>query len=88
MADEKTIDELLAGFKSFTKQSTKGKGINYERVQQLMGLLDEAETAKKSLADKVDAVTNEIKKELRAWNKKQQTILEKAKVITVKDTKS
>ena len=85
MAGEKTIEELLSGFKTFKKQSTKGSGINYERVQHLMGLLDEAETAKKSLADKVDAVTNEIKKELRAWNKKQQTILEKAKVITVKD---
>ena len=85
MAEEKTIEELLSGFKSFTKQTTKGKGVDYKRVQHLMGLLDEAETAKKSLAAKVDDVTNEIKKELRAWNKKQQTILANAKVITVKD---
>lgn len=81
MADEKTIDEILEGFKAFEKLATKGKGVDYDRIQYLMGLLEEAEQAKKELAAKVDDVTKNIKIELRAWHKKQQTILEKAHVI-------
>jgi hypothetical protein len=81
MADEKTIDELLAPFKKFEREATKGAAVNYQRIEELMALRADAEGVKDQLVARVDAVTNEINKELRAWHKKQQAILVKQGVI-------
>jgi len=80
--EERTIEEILAPFAAYKKQTHDG--MNYARMESLVQLIEQADGAKKEFGKKIDALTKEMKSEIKALVRKQDKILRGAGVIAKK----
>ena len=78
----KETEETLAPFAAYKKQTHDG--MNYARMESLVQLIEQADGAKKEFGKKIDALTKEMKSEIKALVRKQDKILRGAGVIAKK----
>ena len=70
----RTIDEILAPYKSYKRQSVAGS-IKAPRLGELMAMIEQGKADRKELCAVIDNAMNEMKKEARAMSKKMEALL-------------